>query len=245
MGWGQLAAAYDWQLPLERPALAAAVALAAPRRDDAWLDIGTGTGGLLRQLADHDQRPHRVIGTDASAAMLARAHPTCDGWSLQVADARRLPFDDDAFSVVSAAYLLHIVDASDRQQILRECRRVLHADGRLVTVTPAWPRTRWARLLYTPLTAGAGAGPAAAFRPLDPRDKLRDEAFDVTASRYIARGYPSLCALATPGERRVDAHGETERLRLVDTGGRHRADAREDHRPSGPPEPASCGDRPA
>lgn len=52
MGWSRIAFAYDWQLALERPALRAAVDLVRPRRDDALLDVGTGTGGLLRARRD-------------------------------------------------------------------------------------------------------------------------------------------------------------------------------------------------
>lgn len=245
MQWSRLASAYDWQLPLERPALAAAVTLAAPRTDDVWLDVGTGTGGLLRQLARHDRRPRRVIGVDASAAMLASARAPCEGWSLEVADGRRLPFEDDAFSVVSVAYLLHVVDAPDRRQIIRECRRVLRADGRLVVVTPAWPRARLARMLYAPLTAGARVGPGAAFRPLDPRDHLREQAFDVSAARYIARGYPSLCVAARRATGAGGAHGEAERLRPADPIAPRSAHARSSARRSPPPRPAACGDQPA
>ncbi|MGH8982792.1 MAG: class I SAM-dependent methyltransferase, partial [Acidimicrobiia bacterium] len=151
MDWGRVAFAYDWQLPLERTALSAAVDLVAPGRDDVLLDVATGTGGLLRELARRHDRPRRVIGVDASSAMLQKAGALPDGWSLQTADARRLPFADRRFSIVTAAYLLHVVGTSTRRQIIGECRRVLRAGGRFVSVTPAWPRTRVARMLYAPL----------------------------------------------------------------------------------------------
>ena len=163
MDWGRAAAFYDWQLPLERPALATALALADPHADDDLLDVGSGTGALLRELA------------------------------------RRLPFADGAFAVVTAAYLLHVVDAAERHEIIGECRRVLRAGGRLVTVTPAWPRTRIARLLYAPLAAAAASssGVCIGLRPLDPRRELEQAAFTIAAATYVGRGYPSLCVLAT------------------------------------------------
>lgn len=199
MDWSRVAPAYDWQLPLERPAFAAAVALAGPRRDDVWLDVGTGTGGLLRELAGCRDRPRSVIGVDACAAMLDRAHALPRRWALGRADARQLPFADGAFSVVTAAYLLHVVDTPARKQIIGECRRVLRAGGRLVVVTPAWPRTRVARMLYAPLAATAArspAGPGTAFRPLDPRGELEQAAFTIAAARYTGCGYPSVCVSA-------------------------------------------------
>jgi len=197
--WSRVAPAYDWQLPLERAALAAAVALAGPRRDDVWLDAGTGTGGLLRVLAGCRDRPRSAIGVDACAAMLERVRALPRGWALEQADARRLSFADSAFSVVTAAYLLHVVDPPARKQIIGECRRVLRAGGRLVVVTPAWPRTRVGRMLYGPLaaTARSPAGPPAAFRPLDPRAELEQAAFTIAATRYTGCGYPSLCVSAT------------------------------------------------
>ena len=199
MDWGRAAAFYDWQLPLERPALATALALADPRTDDDLLDVGTGTGALLRELARRPDRPRKAVGADVSAAMLRRVPALPEGWTLEQAGARRLPFADSAFAVVTAAYLLHVVDAVARREIVGECRRVLRAGGRLVTVTPAWPKTRIARLLYTPLAAAAASssGVTIGFRPLDPRPELEQAAFTIATATYVGRGYPSLCVLAT------------------------------------------------
>lgn len=199
MDWNRAAALYDWQLWLERPALAAAVTLAEPDCDDELLDVGTGTGGLLRELARRPGRPRNVIGVDASAAMLEKVPTLPEGWTLETADARRLPFGDDTLTVVTAAYLLHVIDAAARREIIAECRRVLRTGGRLVTVTPALPRTRVARMLYAPLAAAAGSsvGPTAGLRPLDPRRELEAATFTIAATKYVGRGYPSLCVLAT------------------------------------------------
>ncbi len=57
---------YDAQLALERSALSAAVELVAPLADELVLDLGTGTGGLLRVLARRPGRPATAIGIDAS-----------------------------------------------------------------------------------------------------------------------------------------------------------------------------------
>jgi ubiquinone/menaquinone biosynthesis C-methylase UbiE len=196
--WGRLAFAYDWQLPLERAALTTAIDLVAPRRDDVLLDVGTGTGGVLRELARRRDRPARVTGVDMSTGMLRKAGALPEGWSLVASDARRLPFADRTFSVVTAAYLLHVVEAGARRRIVHECRRVLESGGRLVAVTPAWPRTRLARRLYTPLAAVAGSsdGPRSAFRPLDPRPELEAAGLAVAAARHVGRGYPSICVAA-------------------------------------------------
>jgi ubiquinone/menaquinone biosynthesis C-methylase UbiE len=197
--WSDAAAFYNWQVLLERPALRAAVVLADPQLDDDLLDVGTGTGGLLREFARHPGRPRRAVGVDASAAMLEHVPALPREWTLQQADARRLPFADAAFAIVMAAYLLHVVDAVTRQVIIGECRRVLRDGGRLVSVTPSRPRRRVARMLYAPLAAASSAsssGPGAGFRPLDPRGELEEAGFTITATTHVGRGYPSLCVRA-------------------------------------------------
>ena len=199
MNWSHLAAVYDWQLPLERRALAAAVDLVKPHPDDVLLDVGTGTGGLLRELARRNDRPQSVIGVDASTTMLENARGVPEAWALEAADARRLRFADGTFSALTAAYLLHVVDTAARRQIIGECRRVLRSGGRLVVVTPSWPRTRVGRILYAPVAAAAGSsvGPAGALRPFDPRQELEAANFTITATRHVGCGYPSICVSAT------------------------------------------------
>lgn len=198
MGWSQLARRYDWQLPLERAALVAAIDLADAKHDDVVLDVGTGTGGLLRELARRPDRPRSAVGVDSSAAMLSAVPALSQDWSLEKADARELRFADGTFSLVTAAYLLHVVDAPARRQIISEVRRVLDPSGRFVAVTPTCPRTRLGRRLYSAF-AGADdspAGPSSALRPLDPRPELEAAQFTITDSRHVSRGYPSICVLA-------------------------------------------------
>ena len=199
MDWSRLARAYDWQLPLERAALAAALEFADPTAHDSVLDLGTGTGALLRELAKHPHRPRVTVGIDDCPAMLERARALPAGWSVQTADARQLPFADGTFSIVTAIYLLHVVDGTARRQIVIEARRVLRPGGRFVVVTPTRPGTRLARILCKPLAMAAGAsiGARSAFRPLDPRQELAAAGFTIAETRLVGRGYPSICIRAT------------------------------------------------
>jgi SAM-dependent methyltransferase len=105
-----------------------AVAEARPRR---VLEVGCGQGVLaerfMRELGAEvvaiDQSPHMVE--------LTRAR----GVDASVGDVQALPFDDDAFDVAVAAWMLFHVPDVDRA--LSELARVLVSGGRLVAVTNA------------------------------------------------------------------------------------------------------------
>jgi SAM-dependent methyltransferase len=164
---GPLGRVYDWQLPLERAALATAVELAAPGENDRLLDVATGTGGLLRELAQSRAQPAEVVGIDRSASMLAvaAAQGLLAGWRLLSGDARHLPFPDRRFDVVTACYLLHLLDRDCRARTIAEIARVLREGARVVTVTVE-SRRSVARAALASLPRRSG------LRPLDPRDEL-------------------------------------------------------------------------
>jgi SAM-dependent methyltransferase len=196
--WDTLSRTYDRQLWLERSAVATAVELLDPARNELCLDLATGTGEVLRALARRDDPPREVIGVDRSEAMLSRVGTLPAGWSLRRADALTLPFDDGTFDAAAVSYLLHLFSPSDRQLALAELRRVLRPGGRLVTVTPAIPSAGLARPLATQLDRLARMRPRryGALRALNATVDMQHAGFCVVASRWSRRGYPSVCVLA-------------------------------------------------
>lgn len=192
--WDRAAAAYARQEHLERRAIARALDLAAVRADDRVLDVATGTGAVLRALAARPERPARAEGVDASAGMLARVGPLPPEWSTRQADARRLPHAGASQDVVTAAYVLQVLDRADRAAVLAEIARVLVPGGRLVAIT-TWSRRRPVRVV---LAAAARLAPRSlvGLTPQDPRPELADAGLRLEHAALVRHGYPSLVLLA-------------------------------------------------
>ena len=98
------------------------------------LDMGTGTGRVLRLAGSHARS---AIGIDNSRDMLdiARANLDHDGLrncQVRHADMYRLPFAADRFDLVTANMLVHYAD--DPGAVLSEGMRVLRAGGRMIVV---------------------------------------------------------------------------------------------------------------
>ncbi|WP_202396876.1 class I SAM-dependent methyltransferase [Teichococcus coralli] len=102
-----------------------------------WLDVGCGTGGLLRHLAQ--AFPGQALHGLEYNPRAARRAATKSGAAVAAGDAAALPFPDAAFAAVTSLDVLchHAVDQS---RALAEMRRVLQPGGLLVLNLPAF---RW------------------------------------------------------------------------------------------------------
>lgn len=97
------------------------------------LDIGCGTGKMLDELAPFGH----VVGADFAPEALQFCVTRGVGADLARADARRLPFADASFDVVTAMDIVEHID--DDKAASCEIFRVLKPGGRLLVTVPAFP----------------------------------------------------------------------------------------------------------
>jgi SAM-dependent methyltransferase len=99
------------------------------------LEVGCGSGVVVRDLAAMVGARGRVVGVDRSRAtvvaarLLARTHPQRSRITLRIADGARLPFRDGRFDVALAiTVMLHVPDP---RAVVEEMTRVLRRGGRV------------------------------------------------------------------------------------------------------------------
>ena len=93
------------------------------------LEIGVGTGRIALPL---HQRGVRLVGADVAPAMLERLVANAGGhlpFPLLLADATRLPLDDQSVGAVLASHVFHLM--ANWQAAVDEILRVLRMDGAL------------------------------------------------------------------------------------------------------------------
>lgn len=103
------------------------------------LDLGCGTGRLTRALAQYG----RVVGIDASRAMLAQAQRE-NVLALAQGDAFALPFADASFDAVVA--LRVVFHFADLEAVLSQVARVVAPRGVFVLDTYLWSPRAWLSL---------------------------------------------------------------------------------------------------
>lgn len=107
---------------------------------DRVLDVGCGAGDDARALAERVAPMGRVVGVDASAAMVDESRRRSDGLGLPVeyhaGDAHCLDFADGAFDGARADRVFQHL--ADPEQALAELIRVTKPGGRIVVADPDW-----------------------------------------------------------------------------------------------------------
>jgi ubiquinone/menaquinone biosynthesis C-methylase UbiE len=96
-------------------------------RDKKILDVGAGTGRVSVALKRNGAKVTALDLSEKMLAILKRKEPAIE---IVIADAEELPFPDESFDVIVAAFL--IVHLSNPQRFFDEAYRVLKDGGQLL-----------------------------------------------------------------------------------------------------------------
>lgn len=106
-----------------------------------YLDVGAGRGSLVREVKE-TFNDAQVCALDASEAHVEYIHENVPACSATVGKFEALPYDGDAFDVVSAMFCLY--HATDLERVLSELTRVTRPGGVVITATKS--RTSYSEL---------------------------------------------------------------------------------------------------
>ena len=111
--------------------------LAAVRAGEDVLEVATGTGAQLVELAQRNPSG-RTVGVELAEGMLAQTRKRLAAAGIEArvevlqASALELPLEDESFDLVVNGYMLDLLPRDDIPRALGEFMRVLRPGGRLV-----------------------------------------------------------------------------------------------------------------
>ncbi|MCX6462283.1 MAG: class I SAM-dependent methyltransferase [Pseudonocardiales bacterium] len=165
-------------------AAVAATARAGGGADAVVVDVGCGSGALLRRVG-RDRPDARLVGVDPDDRMLDTArrkaarspHPAVRDSRWERGYAEEIPVGDGAADQVLSSLMFHHLDPAARTAMLAEVRRVLRPGGTLVLADFDGSRG---------LLRGAGPhSPMTAFGPGDLQALLADAGFAVRSASSV------------------------------------------------------------
>lgn len=103
--------------------------------DTTVLDVGCGTGTMLRRMADICRI--NGYGIDMSEDMIEEAKRKCPEMNIQYSRCENTPFDDSTFDILTTCMAYH--HFSDQKGFAREAMRILKPGGYLYIADPYFP----------------------------------------------------------------------------------------------------------
>lgn len=135
--YDRLAPVYEiWAQLTESRARRRVLELASPGPAEDVLEVATGTGAQLVELARRNPGG-RTVGVEIAEGMLAKTRRRLADRGLaevevQRADARELPFAEASFDLIVNSYMLDLLPRAEIPRVLAEFQRLLRPGGRLV-----------------------------------------------------------------------------------------------------------------
>ena len=128
---------------VESKARARALELSQITNGERVLEVAVGTGLNFREILRRNPDGWND-GIDISFGMLKRAQRRAMktgilNYRLQLGDGRALPFDNGTYDLLINEYMFDIMPAAEYGRVVREFRRVLKPNGRLILVNTTLP----------------------------------------------------------------------------------------------------------
>jgi len=187
--YGKLSQFYAFlESKFERGLREKGIKLLAVKDGEIVLEIGTGTGFALREIARSVGTSGKAYGLDVTPEMLhstekrLRRAGLMNRVELDEGDAKALRYGDDIFDAVYMSATLELFDTPDIDRVLSEVRRVLKPQGRLVVASMSKEGREdfWFVRLYEWLHQKLPK--YASCRPLYLDKTIRDAGFDIAKS---------------------------------------------------------------
>jgi ubiquinone/menaquinone biosynthesis C-methylase UbiE len=167
-------------------------------RDKAIIDVGCGTGAILKQLGN----PEKNVGIDLAPEAISFCRQRGLN-NVQQGDIHALPFPDASFDAVICSSVLYHQWVSDVEGAVREMRRVLRPGGALLIIAPAFPFLHSAH--------DEAVMTARRFRKGQIRELLENENFKIRRLTYWTTFlFPLAVAARTFGGSKMGRDFETE-----------------------------------
>ncbi len=117
-----------------------------------WLDVCSGTGEMAQTLSRHAEDGVKIISVDFSPPMISKAREKknqADIFFVE-AEARRLPFPEETFDLVTISFATRNISSSKDYLIshLREFHRVLRPGGSFVNLETSQPSSQLLRRIF-------------------------------------------------------------------------------------------------
>ena len=106
-----------------------------PQPDQVILDVGCGTGYLLRKIANRCRINGH--GIDLEYSMIQVAKKRCPDMDIRQSTCEKTPFADRTFHIVTSCMAYH--HFSDQEGFARETARILKTGGYLYIADPRFP----------------------------------------------------------------------------------------------------------
>ena len=160
--------------------------LLAPQPGERILDVGSGPGLLVAEMAELVGAGGHVTGIDIADSMIALSKERfgdsslADRMTFLKADAAVLPFDDASFHAAVSVQVYEYID--DVDAALAELRRVLVPGGRALILDTDWDSIVWNTADETLMARVISAWTGRFAHPHLPRTlsrRLRDAGFEI------------------------------------------------------------------